>query len=272
MEQLFGIDKEPHRKLNQVGLERWSRAHSPVNRYNYLTSNCVESVNVLSREARKMPITMLIEFFRGLVQRSYFERRSDAAKYEELGQKVTPYAEKRIHRRILKSNRWNVHGISRTQYQVRDRRNDCHVNLTRRECSCLKWKHSGLPCGHVIAVLKEIGIRDCAELAENWFTIDIYKATYVEEINFVGDVSNWVIPENFMRVLPPKIIKRNAGRPKSTARIPSRGETTVKVKVCTRCGSQTHKNSQCGISMTSTQSFVMSTQSSLYKTVDLNQM
>lgn len=289
MDQLLGIDANAHEKLNRAGPGRWSRAHSPVDRYNYLTSNCVESVNALSSAARKMPITMIMEFFRGLIQRWYFERRADAGtisyfiktifvpdvmfneccvlfntgKYEQLGQTLTTYAETKIYKRIRKSNRWKVYGISKTRYQVNDGKYDCLVDLNRRECSCLKWKHSGLPCGHVIAVYKENGNGDCAELAKQCFTIANYQATYAEETIFVGDVSNWVFPDNLINVLPPRTNKRNAGRPKSKSRIPSRGEK-VKVSVCNRCGADDHKNSQCRVSMTSTQSFV-------HPTFDLNE-
>nr|XP_043638145.1 uncharacterized protein LOC122609152 [Erigeron canadensis] len=62
-------------KLSEVGYGRWSRAHCPANHNNYCTSNSAESMNVLSMSARKMPITMLIEFFREHVQEKYYEHR-----------------------------------------------------------------------------------------------------------------------------------------------------------------------------------------------------
>lgn len=68
-----------HRKLVAAGIEKWSRAHCPANRYNYLTSNSVESINALTKDVRKIPITMLMEWFRGLLQKWYYERREKHA-------------------------------------------------------------------------------------------------------------------------------------------------------------------------------------------------
>ena len=64
-----------YKKLTDAQYSKWSRAHYVANRYNYLTSNSVESVNSLTRKARKLPVTMLMEFFRDLLQRWYYERR-----------------------------------------------------------------------------------------------------------------------------------------------------------------------------------------------------
>nr|GEY62745.1 transposase, MuDR, MULE transposase domain protein [Tanacetum cinerariifolium] len=46
MSHLQDIQTDAYDKLCQVGPQRWSRAHCPLVRYNYLTSNSVESVNV----------------------------------------------------------------------------------------------------------------------------------------------------------------------------------------------------------------------------------
>ncbi|XP_071728099.1 uncharacterized protein [Rutidosis leptorrhynchoides] len=54
--------------LTTVGFNRWSRHHADRIRYAYLTSNSAESMNALSVHARKLPITMLLEFFRAPVQ------------------------------------------------------------------------------------------------------------------------------------------------------------------------------------------------------------
>nr|GFA64178.1 transposase, MuDR, MULE transposase domain protein [Tanacetum cinerariifolium] len=45
MSHLQDIQTDAYDKLCQVGPQRWSRAHCPLVRYNYLTSNSMESVN-----------------------------------------------------------------------------------------------------------------------------------------------------------------------------------------------------------------------------------
>nr|KAJ0222533.1 hypothetical protein LSAT_V11C200071550 [Lactuca sativa] len=49
--------------LDKIDNETWARSCFPVIRYNIMTSNSVESLNALSRDARKLPIAMLIDFF-----------------------------------------------------------------------------------------------------------------------------------------------------------------------------------------------------------------
>ncbi|GJZ95637.1 transposase, MuDR, MULE transposase domain protein [Tanacetum coccineum] len=66
---------EAYRKIEDVEFEKWSRAYCLANRYNYMTSNYAESINALTKTVRKVPITMLMYYYKDLVQRWYFERR-----------------------------------------------------------------------------------------------------------------------------------------------------------------------------------------------------
>ena len=61
--------------MQEVGVDRWSRAHFPTPRFNIMTSNSAESINALSRHARKLPIVTLMEYFREFQQEWYFIRR-----------------------------------------------------------------------------------------------------------------------------------------------------------------------------------------------------
>ncbi|GJZ27455.1 transposase, MuDR, MULE transposase domain protein [Tanacetum coccineum] len=56
-------------KLEQAGIKKCSRAYCPSSRYNYMTSNSVESINSLTRVVRRVPITMLAEYCQDLLQR-----------------------------------------------------------------------------------------------------------------------------------------------------------------------------------------------------------
>ncbi|GKB15695.1 hypothetical protein Tco_0849618 [Tanacetum coccineum] len=51
---LQDIQLDAYDKLCQVGSQRWSRAHCPLVRYNYLTSNSVESVNACTVVYKKL--------------------------------------------------------------------------------------------------------------------------------------------------------------------------------------------------------------------------
>ncbi|GJZ27002.1 transposase, MuDR, MULE transposase domain protein [Tanacetum coccineum] len=87
MSDIQGVRPNAHQKLVDAGVEKWSRAKCPANRYNYMTTNSVESVNALTKDVRKIPITSLMEWFRELLQNWYYEHRQ---KYEDDIQLVLP--------------------------------------------------------------------------------------------------------------------------------------------------------------------------------------
>ncbi|GJV98783.1 transposase, MuDR, MULE transposase domain protein [Tanacetum coccineum] len=75
MSHLHDIQPDAYDKLCQVGPQRWSRAHCPLVRYNYLTSNSVESVNACTVLYRKLLVLKLAETYRAMVQDWYYKRR-----------------------------------------------------------------------------------------------------------------------------------------------------------------------------------------------------
>lgn len=73
--QIERKNKEAYNKLVDAGITNWSRAHCTGHRYNYMTSNSAESVNSLTKDVRRVPISMLMEYYRGLLQRWFCEKR-----------------------------------------------------------------------------------------------------------------------------------------------------------------------------------------------------
>nr|GEV68365.1 transposase, MuDR, MULE transposase domain protein [Tanacetum cinerariifolium] len=71
---LQDIQTDAYDKLCQVGQQRWSRVHCPLVRYNYLTSDSVESVNACTVVYRKLPVLKLAETYQAMVQEWYYQR------------------------------------------------------------------------------------------------------------------------------------------------------------------------------------------------------
>nr|GEW98503.1 transposase, MuDR, MULE transposase domain protein [Tanacetum cinerariifolium] len=108
----IGLKLEAIKKLDEAGYSSWSREHCPENRYNYLTSNNAKSINALTMDVQKVPITKLLEYYRKLVQNWYCERRhkyKDAPKDE-----LTDWAAKKVNNRMLKRANWQVDGIDQS--------------------------------------------------------------------------------------------------------------------------------------------------------------
>ncbi|GJU51370.1 transposase, MuDR, MULE transposase domain protein [Tanacetum coccineum] len=113
MSDIQAVRPDAHHKLVEAGIEKWSRAKCPANRYNYMTSNSAESVNALTKEVRKIPITALMDWYRDRLRKWYYERRE---KHEDSqDEELTPWASAKIRYRMLKSSNWSVNGVVRVE-------------------------------------------------------------------------------------------------------------------------------------------------------------
>ncbi|GKB73823.1 transposase, MuDR, MULE transposase domain protein [Tanacetum coccineum] len=144
----------------------------------------------------------------------------------------------------MKSATWVVNGVNHYQYQVSDGQYTREVNLQTGTCECRKWQLSGIPCGHVIAVTRFIGLTDCVQFVADWFKIDKYQDTYTESIHFLGNMQQWEFPHNIHKAIPPRVDNPQPGRPKNTNRIQSQGEEP-RVIHCSRCKQAGHIPNHC---------------------------
>ncbi|GKE24859.1 transposase, MuDR, MULE transposase domain protein [Tanacetum coccineum] len=241
MSHLQDIQPDAYDKLCQLGPQRWSRAHCPLVRYNYLTSNSVESVNACTVVYRKLPVLKLAETYRAMVQDWYYKRRKLA---ENMTYEITDWAANKVRKKMMKSAKWVVCGVSDHQYQVYDGRYNRQVDFHTGTCQCRKWQLSGLPCGHVIAVTKYLGLTDCLQFVSDWFKKPKYQGTYAEPIHFIGNVQEWEFPQHIRKAIPPRMDNPQPGRPKNTNRIKSQGEEP-RVIHCTRCKQAGHRRDNC---------------------------
>ncbi|GJW70662.1 hypothetical protein Tco_0127579 [Tanacetum coccineum] len=84
-----------------------------------MTSNSVESINALTKDVRKLPITQLMDWFRDLLQKWYYERQ---AKHQDApDDELTQWASAKVKRRMLKSANWTVKGVDENNvYEIRE--------------------------------------------------------------------------------------------------------------------------------------------------------
>ncbi|GKD03792.1 transposase, MuDR, MULE transposase domain protein [Tanacetum coccineum] len=233
---LQNVQPDAYQKLCEAGFERWSRAYCPLVHYNYMTSNSVESVNAKSIIHRKEPVLKLAETYRAMVQEWYYKRRQLA---ENMTYEITDWAAHKVAKKSMKSVGWVVKGVNNYQYEVSDGQYICAVNLQTGICECRKWQLSGIPCGHVIAVTRFIGLMDCVQYVADWFKKPKYQGTYSESIHFLGNMSQWDFPQNIQKAIPPRMDNPQPGRPKNTSRIQSQGEEQRLIH-CSRCTKAGH--------------------------------
>ncbi|KAG7588591.1 Zinc finger SWIM-type [Arabidopsis suecica] len=208
--------------LESVGFSHWTRAYFLGERYNVMTSNVVESLNAVLKEARELPIISLIEFIRPTLM-TWFAMRRDAAKSETSS--MPPKMREVVHQNFEKSVRYSVRRIDRYEYEIRgDGSSVFHVKLLERTCSCREFDLLHHPCPHAIAaaVAESVPIQG---LMAPEYSVESWRMSYQGTIKHVPDVGDvFPLPEQIasLQLFPPST-RRPPGRPKKK-RITSRGE------------------------------------------------
>ncbi|GJX19027.1 transposase, MuDR, MULE transposase domain protein [Tanacetum coccineum] len=228
---------DAQKKLVEAGFEKWSRPKCPANRYKYMTSNKVESINALTKDMRKIPITALMDW------KLFHTNDVSFLMLDASDDELIPWATVKIKYRMLKSYNWTIKGVIKYKiYEVWENKRIHVVYLEKGECMCRKRELSGLPCGHVCVVASYEGLSSVNNLAKPWFLNKTIKGTYEGIIYPVKDISTWQTPHDLQLLLPPVMGKKLPGRPKDKDRIRSQGEGPIITK-CGRCGAMGHNRS-----------------------------
>ncbi|KAK3204326.1 hypothetical protein Dsin_018372 [Dipteronia sinensis] len=106
MAELKSIHPKVYDELVKVGIQKFSRVHSPRKRYHMMTTNIAESKNSCLLAIRKLPITSIAKFIRDLLQRWFHHRRSNA---KETPAFLTNDVDQHINERVLASQRCEIH-------------------------------------------------------------------------------------------------------------------------------------------------------------------
>ncbi|XP_062086110.1 uncharacterized protein LOC133792211 [Humulus lupulus] len=225
MSGLDRLDKRIRPYLEKAKYETWARSYSPTKRYTMMTSNIVESLNTALKAARNLPIDILIECLRSLVQKWVWNNSNNA---NGTFTKVSTAIENELRHDIVSKMKYEVLPFNTIEYQVRDEKGtNFIVNIHNRTCTCNRFQEDEMPCEHAVAVIakRNLGVYDyCAK----FYKIETLKALYDENVHPLPHKDEWNLPQHLdMVVLPPKVTIP-AGRPRKK-RIRSRGEPKVKI-------------------------------------------
>ncbi|EOY19010.1 Uncharacterized protein TCM_043606 [Theobroma cacao] len=187
MNQIQWIHLGTNANLMRIGPEKWARACSPTRRYQMMTSNIAKCVNSCLKHARQILITVLIEFIRDMFQ---------------------------------------LKPINRVELEVKDRKMDGLVNLSRKTCTCCEFQTDLLPCSHAIAAISKCN-HEAIEFCADYYKTIVLVEGYSGSIRPIGHPSEWDI----------------AGRPRRR-KIPSAGEGS-QARRCSQCLSYGHNRQNC---------------------------
>ncbi|XP_062112915.1 uncharacterized protein LOC133824070 [Humulus lupulus] len=147
--------------------------------------------------------------------------------------RLTPVAEQALTNNFVYSFRLTVKPANEYPFEVFKEEKSWIVNLKEQICTCKRFQNDEMPCGHALAVMKEMNI-DPYDYCSHYYTTKVWLETYNATVYPVGKQQHWELPDFFkdIIVLPP-FERVKTGRPKKRIIIAS-WETKKKNK-CSKC-------------------------------------
>ncbi|XP_075097944.1 uncharacterized protein LOC107804134 [Nicotiana tabacum] len=180
MSKIEEIDTRVKEYLYDIGYHRWSRVHVMVNRTWTMTSNIAMSLNAVTKDARELTVTELLEYMRTLLERWTNEKLLNA-------KSTFTYLGKTIQQRV-RSSTYHIHTVI-------DGVKRFIVCLQNKRCSCGQFQLDELPCAHALAALRHRN-----EYYENYYspyyTRESLLQTYEMPVDPLPDESKWNVSQH----------------------------------------------------------------------------
>ncbi|KAL9398476.1 hypothetical protein Peur_007437 [Populus x canadensis] len=241
-EQIKRISSKVYDWLMQIEPECWTNALFKGERYNHITVDVAATYIDWIEEVRELPIIRKLEALTckimGLIRTCQMDSNGWTAK-------LTPSKEKKLQEDALRAQFLKVLFSSDTLFEVHD--DSIHVvDTEKRDCTCLEWKLTGLPCRHAIAVFKCKG-SSIYDYCSKYYTVDSFRMTYSKSIHPVLDNFKDLAEEKevsgLVQVLPPNT-PRPPIQPEEKRYYYRKGEPT-RVMSCSRCKGEGHNKATC---------------------------
>ncbi|KAM6590477.1 hypothetical protein CsatA_013082 [Cannabis sativa] len=120
-----------------------------------MTSNISESLNAANLAARELPITTLLECLRALVQQWTHTNRTKA---HNTFTKLSPTGEDILLKNYTYSLNLEVKATTDYLFEVTRMKESWEVDLEKRTCTCNMFQIDEMPCGHAVAVMREMNM------------------------------------------------------------------------------------------------------------------
>ncbi|KAK3193870.1 hypothetical protein Dsin_025180 [Dipteronia sinensis] len=152
MEELRNLHQNAYDYIVNVRPEKWSHVHCPQGRYRLITTNTIKCLNSCLRFARKLPMLILAEFVRDMLQRWYYDCYQAI---ESMHHQSIDAAKLKISKHIGKRKHISVTHVDRNIFLEKLKGDQWTVNLLRKTCKCKKFQLDYLPCSHALAAARK---------------------------------------------------------------------------------------------------------------------
>ncbi|XP_030478330.2 uncharacterized protein LOC115695405 [Cannabis sativa] len=162
--------------LEDIGFEKWARPYCMGDRYNVMTSNTAESINIVTEEAKKFLITNLIKFIRFTLQTWFTDH---FLKADKCSTPLTEIFEGDLALKLADAKFLNVQHNGSDVYNVGrcpNGKRGGDVNLVEKTCTCGLFQMIKIPCPHACATAIEMNMSVYA-LCSPYYTKETWKNT-----------------------------------------------------------------------------------------------
>ncbi|KAH0661861.1 hypothetical protein KY284_026792 [Solanum tuberosum] len=172
-----------------IGFEKWSRAHFPGNRYDVMTTNIAESINVMLIDEREYLMTSIFNSIAKRFGELFRERHEYILK--SMGIQTVPSAEKITRKKMIEDDSLYVENVigDDNQFTVFGAGVTDYVDLLEKSCSCREYYLIKIPCAHTMVALRskhgnEYGM-SIYEYSSLMYKVEAYLLAYMDSINVV---------------------------------------------------------------------------------------
>lgn len=239
--------------LMEAKPDRWSDAFFKGSRLGQYTCSISETISDWIPNRYELPVVQLLDTIRCNLMETIYIRRESSNTWSEV---LTPSANQKMQEEVSKALSLGVvcsaeDGNSNV-FEVCDG-SVYVVNIDTWECNCGKWRASGIPCPHALAVFEQTE-QNPLDYCAKYFTTECYRMTYAVSINPIPDV---IVPSASADLSQsaglqpcPILTRRQVGRPKEK---PADPRITIKRAVrCSRCKGYGHNKATCKVPLTVT--------------------
>ncbi|XP_020266494.1 uncharacterized protein LOC109841982 [Asparagus officinalis] len=214
-------------------------------------NNMAETFNSFILLARYKPIVSMLEDIRLSIMDRMQEKKKLVCKF--VGG-VAP----RIHKKLEKAYQEQVHcrahwngDENETGFEIIHRGQSHAVDLKNMTCTCRNWDLTGIPCTHAVSAILLMRRKPEMYLSE-MYSQENYLIAYGGMLNILQGSNYWDTEGEGM-VLPPNIVRRPKGRPKTARRRdpsegskhPSRSSRQGLIQKCINCHRTGHRRPSC---------------------------
>ncbi|KAK3225464.1 hypothetical protein Dsin_005326 [Dipteronia sinensis] len=147
LQQMAACNQRYYNDVMDIGVDKFTRANCPKNRYQMMSTQLAESMNSALLDLRKLPIASLAVLIRDMMQKWFHNRRTIA---NRLSSDLTLEADKHIHERVDSSYKCIVHPLLYHSYNITKKQNNFIIDCQAKTCACREWDLKKLPYRHAL--------------------------------------------------------------------------------------------------------------------------